>query len=167
MSCDFLLIDTAAGISDNVVEMLAGSERVLIVTSLEPTAVVDAYALIKVLTHASIRRRISASSSTTRETRTKRASSSVSSTSRRRASSTAASLRTASSLDDPAVRESVLRPAAGRRSTTPQSPASRCFRMLASRVAGLRPLQRARSAPVPRPVTRPAPDTDLEAPQCA
>ena len=49
--CDFLLIDTAAGIADNVLEMLAGSERVLIVTSPEPTAVVDAYALIKVMTH--------------------------------------------------------------------------------------------------------------------
>jgi flagellar biosynthesis protein FlhG len=47
---DFLIVDTAAGISDNVVEVLRAAERVVIVTSLEPTAVVDAYAMIKLLT---------------------------------------------------------------------------------------------------------------------
>src|SRR5437762_277194 len=41
---DFLLIDTAAGISDNVIELLLMADRVLVVTSFEPTAVVDAYA---------------------------------------------------------------------------------------------------------------------------
>lgn len=46
---DFLLIDTAAGISDNVITLLCGSERVLVVTSLEPSAVVDAYAMLKIL----------------------------------------------------------------------------------------------------------------------
>ena len=42
LGLDFLLIDTAAGISDNVVELLLLAERVLVVTSFEPTAVVDA-----------------------------------------------------------------------------------------------------------------------------
>ena len=94
--CDFLLIDTAAGIADNVLEMLAGSERVLIVTSPEPTAVVDAYALIKVMT-ALDPEKISAFSSTTRETRKKRASYSVSSKPRRHGFSIAAFTRTGSS----------------------------------------------------------------------
>ena len=48
----YLLIDTAAGISDNVIDMLQLAERVVLVTSLEPSAIVDAYALTKVLTTA-------------------------------------------------------------------------------------------------------------------
>ncbi len=39
---DFLLIDTASGISDNVMHMLGIAQRVVLVTSLEPSAVVDA-----------------------------------------------------------------------------------------------------------------------------
>ena len=50
---DFLVIDTAAGISDNVVETLRLAERVALVTSLEPSAVVDAYATAKILTQTS------------------------------------------------------------------------------------------------------------------
>lgn len=46
---DFLLIDTAAGISDNVIRLLNASQRVIVVALPEPTAIVDAYALIKVL----------------------------------------------------------------------------------------------------------------------
>ena len=43
---DFLIVDTAPGIGDNVVDLACTTERVLIVTSLEPSAVVDAYAMI-------------------------------------------------------------------------------------------------------------------------
>ncbi len=46
---DFILIDTAAGISDNVIRLLNVSRRVVVVCAPEPTAIVDAYALIKVL----------------------------------------------------------------------------------------------------------------------
>lgn len=49
---DFLLIDTAAGISDNVIEMIRGVDLALIVTSVDPTAVVDAYAMAKLLTRS-------------------------------------------------------------------------------------------------------------------
>ncbi len=52
-SYDCLLIDTAAGISDNVIDLLGFSSRVLVVTSAEPSALVDAYALIKILASAS------------------------------------------------------------------------------------------------------------------
>ncbi|MDQ7007277.1 MAG: MinD/ParA family protein [Acidobacteriota bacterium] len=46
--CDVLLIDTAAGISDQVTRMLLLADRVLLVTWPEPTALVDAYASLKV-----------------------------------------------------------------------------------------------------------------------
>jgi flagellar biosynthesis protein FlhG len=46
---DFLLIDTSAGISDNVMYFnLAAQERIVVVTP-EPTSITDAYALIKVM----------------------------------------------------------------------------------------------------------------------
>ena len=46
---DFVLIDTAAGISANVTDMLTVAARAIVVTDPEPTALVDAYALIKVM----------------------------------------------------------------------------------------------------------------------
>ncbi|MEQ1731470.1 MAG: MinD/ParA family protein [Vicinamibacterales bacterium] len=46
---DFLIVDTASGISDNVIETIALADKALLVTSLEPAAVVDAYATAKVL----------------------------------------------------------------------------------------------------------------------
>lgn len=49
-SIDFLLIDTAAGISPNVTEFITAAGEVLVVTTPEPTAITDAYALIKVIT---------------------------------------------------------------------------------------------------------------------
>jgi flagellar biosynthesis protein FlhG len=49
---DFLLFDTATGISDNVLDVIGLGDYVLVVTSFEPAAVVDAYALIKCVTAA-------------------------------------------------------------------------------------------------------------------
>jgi flagellar biosynthesis protein FlhG len=49
--CDLLLIDTAAGIAENVSSMLLAADRVMVVTSPDPTALVDAYAVLKVLAH--------------------------------------------------------------------------------------------------------------------
>ena len=46
---DFLLIDTAAGIADDVVTFLRCAHEVLLVTTPDPTAITDAYALLKVL----------------------------------------------------------------------------------------------------------------------
>jgi flagellar biosynthesis protein FlhG len=48
-SYDFVLIDTAAGISSNVISLLTASRKVIVVSAPEPAAIVDAYALIKVL----------------------------------------------------------------------------------------------------------------------
>jgi flagellar biosynthesis protein FlhG len=46
---DVLLIDTAAGISDNVAFFCIASQEIVVVTSPEPTAIADASALISVL----------------------------------------------------------------------------------------------------------------------
>ena len=46
---DVLLIDTAAGISDEVMSFLCASQEILVVVCNEPTSITDAYALIKVL----------------------------------------------------------------------------------------------------------------------
>ncbi len=46
---DVLLIDTGAGIGKNVLDFNAAAQDVLVVTNPEPTAITDAYAIIKVL----------------------------------------------------------------------------------------------------------------------
>lgn len=46
---DFLLVDTAAGISDSVVSFSRAAQEVLIVVCDEPASITDAYALIKLL----------------------------------------------------------------------------------------------------------------------
>lgn len=46
---DFLLIDTGAGISKNVLGFVAAANEVIVVVTPEPTSLTDAYSLIKVL----------------------------------------------------------------------------------------------------------------------
>jgi len=46
---DYLLVDTAAGIGDNVMYFCVAAEEVLVVINHEPTSITDAYAVIKVL----------------------------------------------------------------------------------------------------------------------
>lgn len=46
---DFMLIDTAAGISGNVLFFNIASREIIVVVTPEPTAITDAYALMKVL----------------------------------------------------------------------------------------------------------------------
>lgn len=47
---DFLLIDTGAGLSRNVMSFVLAADEVIVVTTPEPTAITDAYGLIKTLT---------------------------------------------------------------------------------------------------------------------
>ncbi len=44
-----LIIDTGAGIDDNVLDFVLSSDEVIVVTTPEPTAITDAYALIKII----------------------------------------------------------------------------------------------------------------------
>ncbi|MGL1931434.1 MAG: MinD/ParA family protein [Desulfotalea sp.] len=46
---DYVLIDTEAGISDNVTYFNTAAHEILVVTTPEPTAITDAYALMKLL----------------------------------------------------------------------------------------------------------------------
>jgi flagellar biosynthesis protein FlhG len=46
---DVLIVDTAAGISDEVIHFLCAAQEILVVVCNEPTSITDAYALIKVL----------------------------------------------------------------------------------------------------------------------
>jgi flagellar biosynthesis protein FlhG len=135
---DFLLIDTAAGVSDNVVELLVSAQRVLVVTSQEPSALVDAYAVIKVLTANDPAKEVAVLVNGARDGQ--------------EAETVFRQLEMAASRFlhrelryygfvpfDSAVREAVL----AQRAIVehrPQSPASRCFRVLATKVARLSPV---------------------------
>lgn len=46
---DVVIIDTGAGISDTVIELVASSSEVLLVATPEPTSITDAYALLKTI----------------------------------------------------------------------------------------------------------------------
>ena len=48
-SADVLIIDCAAGVSNNVISFIAAADDALIVTTPEPTAITDAYGIIKII----------------------------------------------------------------------------------------------------------------------
>lgn len=47
--CDWLVVDTGAGIADSVMAFVMAADEALVVTNPEPTALADAYGLIKVV----------------------------------------------------------------------------------------------------------------------
>jgi flagellar biosynthesis protein FlhG len=49
VNTDYFIIDTAAGISRNVIHFLLLAHQVIVISAPEPTAIVDAYALIKII----------------------------------------------------------------------------------------------------------------------
>lgn len=55
---DIIIIDTGAGISKNVTAFLEISDEVLVVTTSEPTALTDAYSIIKVLHESEIKQQM-------------------------------------------------------------------------------------------------------------
>jgi len=55
---DVVLIDTAAGISKNVMNFVLAADQVLLVTTPEPTSITDAYALIKMVSRKDLRKQI-------------------------------------------------------------------------------------------------------------
>jgi len=161
---DFVLVDTGAGISNNVVDILTSVDRVMIVTTPEPTAIVDAYALLKVLTAADPSREVGVLVNSVRDAA--------------EADLVFRQLEVASSrflhrrllsfghvIHDPLLRDAVLL----QRTVIdhqPQAPASHCFRLLAARVSSLAPLGGPGLRLVPR-LDRAVSLAQLEAPQCA
>jgi len=131
---DFLFIDTAAGISDNVVELLRLADRTIVVTSFDPAAIVDAYAVIKILATVSPSKDVGIIVSAARDT--EEASLVFRQLDLASKRFLQRSIRHVGSVvHDPAIRESLLvqRPIVDHQ---PQAPASRCFRILASRLTG-------------------------------
>lgn len=55
---DIIIIDTGAGLNRNVIEFVLASEEVLLITTPEPTAIADAYAVIKAYSTYTSRRNI-------------------------------------------------------------------------------------------------------------
>lgn len=49
-NADIILIDTGAGIANNVLQFVAAADEVCVVTTPEPTAITDAYGIIKIIT---------------------------------------------------------------------------------------------------------------------
>jgi flagellar biosynthesis protein FlhG len=58
-SADVLIVDTGAGIGKNVLAFAAAADDVVVVTTPEPTAITDAYAVIKVLVRGQSTARVS------------------------------------------------------------------------------------------------------------
>jgi flagellar biosynthesis protein FlhG len=48
-SADVIIIDTSAGVSNNVLAFVAAADEAIIVTTPEPTAITDAYGIIKII----------------------------------------------------------------------------------------------------------------------
>jgi flagellar biosynthesis protein FlhG len=48
---DIIIVDTSAGLSENVMSFVTAADDVILVTSPEPTSITDAYALIKMLSN--------------------------------------------------------------------------------------------------------------------
>ena len=48
---DYLLIDTGAGISDSVISFCQAADQIIVITTTEPTALADAYGIIKILSN--------------------------------------------------------------------------------------------------------------------
>jgi len=46
---DVIIVDTGAGVSNNVISFIAAADDVIIVTTPEPTAITDAYGIIKII----------------------------------------------------------------------------------------------------------------------
>ncbi len=57
-NADIIIIDTGAGITENVLRFLAASDEVVVVTTPEPTSITDAYGIIKIITTELMNRQI-------------------------------------------------------------------------------------------------------------
>jgi flagellar biosynthesis protein FlhG len=48
-NADIIIIDTSAGVSSNVLDFIAAADDVVIITTPEPTAITDAYGIVKII----------------------------------------------------------------------------------------------------------------------
>jgi flagellar biosynthesis protein FlhG len=131
--CDVLLIDTSAGIGDQVSRMLFLADRTILVTWPEPTALVDAYAALKVALRHRADARIGLVVNGTKGAEEARRIHERLETASRKFLGRSIELEGHVVLDDAVVQSSrrqqpvVL--------TSPMAPSSQCFDQLASRIA--------------------------------
>ena len=152
---DFLLVDTAPGIWDNVLDLAERSDKVVVVTSHEPTAVVDAYAMVKLLSATAPAREIGIVVNSVPSTPAGQSVFAQLDTAAKRFLKRSLKLY-GCIVHDPKVGGAAIEqvPVV---TQSPNSPASLCFRRLALRVASWTP-------------TRPVSFADferMEAPRCA
>jgi flagellar biosynthesis protein FlhG len=55
---DIIIIDTGAGISKNVTAFLTISDEIIVITTSEPTALTDAYSIMKVISEEKLKKKI-------------------------------------------------------------------------------------------------------------
>lgn len=164
---DFLFFDTASGISDNVLDLIRLADYALVVTSYDPAAVVDAYAVIKLISAADAAKPIGVVVNSARDSeegglvfrqislaadrflgRTIRYDGHV--------------------LEDRQVRESVFAQMPLLLGADVAGPATGCIRRVASRIATARPNGSGGPWPAPpRLIDRVSPAATMEAPRCA
>jgi flagellar biosynthesis protein FlhG len=161
---DYLIIDTAAGISDNVMEALRIAGQVLVVASIEPTSVVDAYAVIKLLSAGEPQRNVGLVVNNVRDAaEARQVFGQLEIAVRRFLNRPLADYGFIAY--DPAVREAILvrRPVVDHQ---PDSSASRCFRSLALRLSAMGPL-RGPGLRLVRPAHESGGPAAEETPRCA
>lgn len=57
-NADIIIIDTGAGIANNVLQFVAAADEVYVVTTPEPTAITDAYGIIKIISTELVNREV-------------------------------------------------------------------------------------------------------------
>ena len=57
-NADIIIIDTGAGIANNVLQFVAAADEVFVLTTPEPTAITDAYGMIKIITAEIVERTV-------------------------------------------------------------------------------------------------------------
>lgn len=55
---DYLLLDTGAGVSKDILAFISASEELIVITTPEPTSLTDAYSLIKVTDHYKLKNKV-------------------------------------------------------------------------------------------------------------
>lgn len=164
---DFLFFDTATGISDNVLDLIRLADYALVVTSYDPAAVVDAYAVIKLISAADAVKPIGVVVNSARDSEEGGLVF--------RQISLAADRFLGRSirydghvLEDRQVRESVFAQMPLLLGSEVAGPATGCIRRVAARLTAARPTGSGGPWPAPpRRIDHVSPAATMEAPRCA
>jgi flagellar biosynthesis protein FlhG len=164
---DFLFFDTATGISDSVLDVIGLADYALVITSYDPAAVVDAYAVIKLISASDISKPIGVVVNSARDPEEGGLVF--------RQISLAADRFLGRSirydghvLEDRLVKESVFSQMPLMLAADPAGPATGCIRRVATRLTTAR--SNGTNGPwpaTPQTVIRRSPAATMEAPRCA